>query len=122
MLKTTQDPRGIGHFTRGWEKPEMVHVGFLAFLIVVFQAVALVDVHAQLTVDVSRATCAEFLVMPPDQSRIFSAWLMGYSDQKSDKHLLNFPAYASKVAALRQWCAANPSEVVMTGIERANEK
>ncbi len=100
----------------------MVRVGCLAFLMAVIQAVAIVDVQAQLTVDVSRATCAEFVAMQPDQSRIFSAWLMGYFDQKSHKHSLNFPAYASKVASLRQWCAANPSEVVMTGIERANEK
>lgn len=100
----------------------MVRVGCLAFLIALYQAVALVDVQAQLTVDVSRATCAEFLAMSPDQSRIFSAWLIGYFDQKSGQHSLNFPAYASKVARLRQWCAANPGEVVMTGIERANEK
>jgi hypothetical protein len=100
----------------------MERVGYLAFLIAILQAVTLVDVQAQLTVDVSRATCAEFLAMQPDQSRIFSAWLMGYFDQRSNRRSLNFPAYAAKVASLRQWCTENPGEIVMTGIERANAK
>lgn len=91
-------------------------------LLLLFQVIPLLDARAQLTVDVSRATCAEFLAMPSNQSRVFSAWVMGYFDQKSGQRFLNFHAYATKVASLRQWCAENPAEVVMAGFERVNAK
>ena len=32
------------------------------------------QVNAQVMIDMSRVTCGQYLAMPPDQARVFSAW------------------------------------------------
>jgi hypothetical protein len=58
--------------------------------------------------------------MLPEQSRIFSAWISGYVDQKKGRTWIDFKAYQRSVADLKQWCASHPKEVVVTGLEQAS--
>ncbi len=74
---------------------------------------------AQVMIDMSRMTCADYLALPPDQSRIFAAWMSGWFNQKTGYVWINLEAYARNVASVTQWCAANPQELVMTGLTRA---
>jgi hypothetical protein len=38
--------------------------------------------RAQVMIDMSKVTCADYLAMPSDKSRTFSAWMSGYFNQK----------------------------------------
>jgi len=77
---------------------------------------------AQFTVDASRVTCAEFLVMPPDQSRILAAWLSGYFNQKAGYAWINFEVFEQNIAGIRQRCASRPDELIMSSLQQATAK
>ncbi len=78
--------------------------------------------QAQLMVDMSRVTCTDYLAMTPEQSRIFSAWMSGYFNQKAGYTWIDLGAYARNVANVKQWCASYPGELVMNGLQRATAK
>ena len=40
-------------------------------------------VRAQVTINMSRVTCAEYLAMNDEQSNVFGAWVGGYFNQKT---------------------------------------
>jgi len=75
--------------------------------------------QAQYAVNMSLVTCTQYLAMPPDRSRIFSAWMSGWFNQKTGYTYVNLEAYARNVENIKAWCAANPGELVMTGLQRA---
>jgi HdeA/HdeB family len=77
---------------------------------------------AQVFIDMSRITCVDYLAMPPERARVFAAWMSGWFNQKTGYVWVNLEAYARNVANVRAWCAANPQELVMTGLERATKK
>ncbi|MGO9698751.1 MAG: HdeA/HdeB family chaperone [Xanthobacteraceae bacterium] len=82
-------------------------------------AVASPAARAQIVIDMSRVTCADYLAMTPEQSRVFSAWMSGYFNQKTGYTWIDFGAYARNIANITQWCASYPQEKVMTGLERS---
>jgi hypothetical protein len=73
--------------------------------------------HAQ-AVDMSRVTCADYLAMGPDQSRVFAGWMSGWANQKQGYVWVNPAAFAENAAIVQQWCTTYPSETVMSGLER----
>ena len=75
--------------------------------------------QAQYAINMSLVTCTQYLALPPDRSRIFSAWMSGWFNQKSGYTYVNLEAYARNVENVKAWCAANPGELVMTGLQRA---
>jgi hypothetical protein len=77
---------------------------------------------AQMLIDMSKVTCADYLAMPPDQARTFSAWMSGYFNQKLGYAWVDLGAYARNIANLKQWCASYPNETVMTGLKWATAK
>jgi hypothetical protein len=92
-------------------------VWYLTFAATVLPSVA----QAQVMIDMSRVTCADYLALPPDQSRIFAAWMSGWFNQKTGYVWINLGAYARNVANVTQWCRSNPGELVMTGLTRATQ-
>jgi hypothetical protein len=91
---------------------------YVAFVTVLLPSV----VQAQVMIDMSRVTCTDYLAMPPDQSRMFSAWMSGYFNQKSGYAWIDLGAYARNIASIKQWCASYPSQLVMNGLQRATGK
>src|SRR6476660_5288907 len=74
---------------------------------------------AQVTFDMSRVTCAQYLAMPPAQSADFSAWMSGWFNQKNGYVFVDLSAYARNVANVKSWCAVNPAQTVMAGLQQA---
>ena len=75
--------------------------------------------QAQMMVEMPLVTCAQYLAMPPEQSSVFAAWMSGWFNQKMGYTYVNLEAYARNVANMQAWCASNPGELVMTGLQRA---
>ena len=75
--------------------------------------------QAQVMVQMPLVTCAQYLAMPPEQSSVFAAWMSGWYNQKMGYTYINLQAYARNVANVQAWCASNPGELVMTGLQRA---
>ena len=78
--------------------------------------------QAQIAVNMSLLTCGQFLAMSPDQSRIYAAWMSGWFNQKTGTTYVNIEAYARNVENVKAWCATNPGELLMTGLQRATAK
>ena len=64
--------------------------------------------HAQMTLDMSRINCAEYLAMPADRSEIFSAWMSGWFNQR----------FANNKRALVRQCKKSGGELVMSAIRK----
>ena len=75
--------------------------------------------HAQVTINMSRVTCADYLAMTPEQSDVFGAWVGGYFNQKTGYTWIDLDAQRRNVASVKAWCATYPAEFVMTGLARA---
>ena len=78
--------------------------------------------HAQVTIDMSRVTCADYLAMPAAQSADFSAWMSGWFNQKNGYVFVDLNAYARNIANVKSWCASNPTQTVMAGLQRATAR
>ena len=75
--------------------------------------------HAQVTINMSRVTCADYLAMTQEQSDVFGSWVGGYFNQKTGYTWIDLDAQRRNVANVKAWCATNPGEFVMTGLARA---
>jgi len=78
--------------------------------------------RGQVMIDMAKVTCADYLAMPANQSRTFSAWLSGYFNQKLGYAWVDLGAYARNVGNMKQWCSSYPNETVMTGLKWATAK
>ena len=94
----------------------------LAFCLAVSAALLPSVSHAQVSIDMSRVTCAEYLAMPAAQSATFSAWMSGWFNQKTGYVFVDLDAYAKNVANVKSWCASNPNDTVMAGLQRATAR
>ncbi len=77
---------------------------------------------AQVMIDMTRITCADYLAMPLDETLNYAAWMSGYYSQKTGKTTVDFDAFATNVNNVKSWCASNPKETVMAGVQRAVDK
>ena len=78
--------------------------------------------QAQLMIDMNRLTCAQFLAMSPQQSRIYAAWMSGFFNQKTGYAWVDLNAYERNLSSVRQWCATSPNETVMAGLQRSTAR
>lgn len=75
--------------------------------------------HAQVTYDVTKVTCEDYLAMPPEVSHGFAAWMSGWFNQKHNNSVVNFDGFEQNVESVKKWCGTNPKESVFNGLERA---
>jgi hypothetical protein len=94
----------------------------VAFCLTLAAAMPPAVAHAQLSIDMSRVTCAQYLAMAPAQSADFSAWMSGWFNQKNGYVFVDLNAYARNVANVKSWCASNPAETVMAGLQRSTSR
>jgi hypothetical protein len=75
--------------------------------------------HAQMTLDMTRVTCADYLAMPPDRSDIFSAWMSGWFNQRFGYVSVGFADFARNVDSVKRWCTTNPQRTIMAALEQS---
>ena len=77
--------------------------------------------NAQVSIDMARVTCADYLAVSAADSTV-SAWMSGWFNQKSGYVFVDLNAYARNVANVKSWCASNPTQTVMAGLQRATTR
>jgi hypothetical protein len=75
--------------------------------------------NAQLTIDMASITCAQYLGMPPAQSRDFSAWMSGWFSYQLRKNTIDLVTHEKNISNVRAWCQYHPQETVMSGLKNA---
>jgi HdeA/HdeB family len=78
-----------------------------------------VAADAQVMFDTARVTCADYLAMPPNEARLFSAFMSGWFNQKTGYVTVDLDVYERNVANVRSWCGTYPKETVLVGLQRA---
>src|SRR6476469_4085301 len=78
--------------------------------------------HAQVSIDMARVTCADYLALSPADSAVVAAWMSGWFNQKTGYVFVDLNAYARNVANVKAWCALNPTQTVMAGLQRATAR
>ena len=75
--------------------------------------------QAQMTLDMTRVTCADYLAMTPDHADHFSAWMSGWFSQRFGHVSVGMNDFARNIAAVKQWCGLNPQRTVMAALEQS---
>ena len=75
--------------------------------------------NAQIMFDTTRVTCADYLAMSSADAPLFSAFISGWFNQKTGHVTVDLNEYERNVASVRSWCATNPRETVVAGLQRA---
>ena len=78
--------------------------------------------HTQVTLDMTRITCADYLGMPAEQALLFSAWMSGWYNHMSGYSTVGLGDFKMNIANVRQWCAGSPRETVMSGLDRSRSQ
>ncbi|MGM4992264.1 HdeA/HdeB family chaperone [Tardiphaga sp. 841_E9_N1_2] len=96
----------------------MKKLSYLSLIGLVFTSVA----QAQVSLDMARVSCAQYMALSASDSAVFSAWMSGWFNQKTGYVYVDLDAYARNVANLKSWCASNPTQTVMSGLQRATSR
>ena len=75
-------------------------------------------VQAQVTVDVSKITCEQFMFSKVDQ-RTLATWLSGYYHGKHGGTVVDFGALQREADKVEDYCRLNLDMTVMDAVERA---
>lgn len=96
----------------------MKKLSYLSLIGLVFTSVA----QAQVSLDMARVSCAQYMALSASDFAVFSAWMSGWFNQKTGYVYVDLDAYARNVANLKSWCASNPTQTVMSGLQRATSR
>lgn len=77
---------------------------------------------AQVSIDMNRITCGQFVAMPSDDGDMTAAWLSGWFNQKMGYTWIDLKAYGRNFENVRKYCTANPNDMVMAVIEKAAQE
>jgi len=84
-------------------------------------AISMVPVvaNAQLTIDMGKITCGQYLAMPPSQSDDFSAWMSGWLSYQNRRTFVDLLLHQRNIASVKAWCQYHPAESVMYGLQQS---
>ena len=91
----------------------------LVFVLAIAISMLLGTAHAQERQDMTEVTCTNYLIMSPNMSRTFSAWMSGWYNQKFGYTTIGLDDYDKNVASVRQWCTDNPQATIMAALDRS---
>lgn len=87
-----------------------------------FGAAALVagsGAHAQVSLDISKITCQQFVSYKIADPKLIAIWLSGYYNGKHDKTTIDPQAIDRNADKVKDYCWSNGDETLMRAVERA---
>jgi hypothetical protein len=73
--------------------------------------------RAQVTIDVAKITCNQFLLFQVADPQHIAIWFHGYYSGKRDNTVVDIQKLKADADRLRDWCRANINMTVMKGVE-----
>jgi acid stress chaperone HdeB len=89
-------------------KPKLVLLGLM---------LSLLPARAQVTVDVSKITCDQFMGFSITDPQNIAIWLSGYYNGKRSNTVINPQSLNEHVKAVKDYCILNPKVTVMQAVE-----
>jgi acid stress chaperone HdeB len=79
----------------------------------IFCLAAMPSAHAQVTIDVSKITCKEFMLSTLFEPDHIAFWLNGYYNGNHDNSVLDISALQNYVSKLQDYCVHNQDATIM---------
>ena len=90
----------------------------LLFVAPVALAAAVQPVHAQVTLDLAKVSCDQWVAYKITDPQKIALWLSGYYNGKRGNTLIDTQRLAAEGAKLRDFCLTNPNLPLMQAVER----
>jgi hypothetical protein len=78
--------------------------------------------NAQVKIDTTRVTCADYVAMSPHDAHLTSAWMSGWFNQKKGYVWIDLGDYEANIAEVHQFCMSNPQAQLMGTIQHVVTK
>ena len=75
--------------------------------------------HAQVTVDITKITCRQFLTGRVVSTKSIAIWFSGYYNGKRGATMIDMGTIRPNAEKVRDYCALNQDETVMKAVEAA---
>src|SRR5690349_7961000 len=75
-------------------------------------------VRAQVTVDVSKITCEQFVLFKIADPKNIAIWHSGYVHGRNNSTLVEPQTFETNMDRLKDYCMTNPKSVVMDGVQQ----
>jgi acid stress chaperone HdeB len=89
-----------------------------AWLVLSLSAVAVVPAHAQVTVDVSKITCEQYILFTVADPHDIAVWLSGYYNGKRNNTVLDTQQFREHGKKVMEYCELNLKSTVMDAVEK----
>jgi acid stress chaperone HdeB len=89
-----------------------------AWLVLSLSAVAVVPAHAQVTVDVSKITCEQYILFTVADPHDIAVWLSGYYYGKRNNTVLDTQQFREHGKKVMEYCELNLKSTVMDAVEK----
>jgi acid stress chaperone HdeB len=73
--------------------------------------------HAQVTIDVAKITCEQFILFKVTDPRNIAIWLNGYYHGKRDSTVVDPQKLTADADKIKSFCLQKPQATVMQGVE-----
>jgi len=74
--------------------------------------------RAQVTVDVSKITCDQFVLFKIADPKNIAIWLSGYVHGRNNSTVVEPQTFDINMDRLKDYCLSNPKSVVMDGVQQ----
>jgi acid stress chaperone HdeB len=91
----------------------------LVILGVLSALVGISTARAQVTVDVAKITCKQYLAYTITDPRFIAIWLGGYYNGKRNNTVVDTASFKQHVDKVEDYCRLNLDDTVMHGVEAA---
>ena len=78
-----------------------------------------IGANAQVTIDMGKIICSQYLAMPQSQSDKFSAWMSGWFSYQNRRTFVDLALHQQNIANVKAWCQYHPAESVMYGLQQS---
>jgi acid stress chaperone HdeB len=88
-------------------------------LLIGLTLLALAPAHAQVTVDITKITCRQFLVGKAVSTNAMALWFSGYYSGKKNVTLVDMGTLRSNAEKVKDFCRLHQEETVMKAVASA---
>jgi len=88
------------------------------WLMLLLVAFAVLPARAQVTIDVSKITCQQYVLFTVADPRDIAMWLSGYYNGKRNNTVLDTQEFRQRAQKVMEYCQLNPKATVMEAVEK----
>jgi acid stress chaperone HdeB len=83
----------------------------------VFVFLPVVSTHAQVTIDMSKVTCGQYVLYQIPHSDYIPFWLQGYYSAKRGTTVIDTQQFKANADKVKQYCQINSNVPIMQAVE-----